>query len=161
MQKLLLAVIACSFAFVNAEANAQEADPFLTALSQRHGTATLEELDKIAGSREAMVTRLLELRRLERPPFVGIRAEKLLLQLADRADVQEALADDLQSPKYLGLARIVVVHIDNVPNSAARSRLARSALDRVAREPNFQSYARTLLQSSDPEVSRLARQALE
>lgn len=163
MPKLIVALSLLSVAFgvtVNT-GHAQDADPFLTALSLRHGGATLESLEEIAGSREAVVARLLEARHLEKPPFAGIAAQKLLLQLADRSDVQDAIDQDIASPEYFGLARIVVVHLDKVPNAEARSRFARTALSRVEREPKFRAYARTLVESSDSEVSRLAREALE
>ena len=160
MPKLIVALSLLSVAFgvtVNT-GHAQDADPFLSALSLRHGGATLESLEEIAGSREAVVARLLEARHLEKPPFAGIAAQKLLLQLADRSDVQDAIDQDIASPEYFGLARIVVVHLDKVPNAEARSR---TALSRVEREPKFRAYARTLVESSDSEVSRLAREALE
>lgn len=135
-------------------------DPVVFALSARHFSATAEELEQTAGGEAALVRKLLELRTKEQPPFVGIRAEKLLLSYADRPEVVAALEEDLTAPGLLGLARTVTVHLDQVADSGARQRLARAALQRARSDADFARYARTLLRSEDPEVSRLAREAL-
>ena len=138
-----------------------ETDPVLFALSVRHMTATPSELETAAGGKDALISRLLELRSQEKPPFVGVRAEKLLLGYADEQAVENALTADLQSAERKGLARLVTIHLQSVPSEAVRGRLAKQALDRAGRETDFAPYARVLLESPDSEVKKLARERLK
>jgi hypothetical protein len=135
-------------------------DPVTAALGTRHMTSTVADLVELAGGEDQLVEKLLALRTQESPPFVGIRAEKMLLTFAGRPEVQAALEQDVESAQYVGLARTVAVHIDSVSDSNARQALARKVLSRASRESTFSSYARNLKQSTDPEVSRLAKEAL-
>lgn len=137
---------------------AQLEDPIFRALAGYHQTASVEELEQLAGGTDALVSRLLELRQLEKPPFVGIRATKILLGFSSRPDVQEALEADMGDESRLGVARILVTHIDSVPDQGFRRRLAERALLRVRNDPEFGRYAKTtLLGSADGQVSRLAK----
>lgn len=138
-----------------------ETDPVIFALSVRHMTATPSELEAAAGGKDALIARLLELRTQEKPPFVGVRAEKLLLGYANEQAVENALTADLQSAERKGLARLVTIHLQSVPSDAVRGRLAKQALDRVGRETDFAPYARVLLESPDSEVKKLARETLK
>jgi hypothetical protein len=142
-------------------ASAQDStDPVLVALSNRDMTATAQELEQMAGGKDALVAKLLAYRVTEAPPFVGIRAEKLLLLYADRSDVRAALESDISSPQYLGLARIVAVHLDSVPDSVARQALARQVIARAKTDDGYMRYAKTLHTSSDAEVSKMAKDSL-
>ena len=132
-------------------------DGLTNALSGRHLSVNLGELETIAGSKEALAEGLLEIRHLERPPFVGIRAQKFLMQLTEIPSVQQALEDDVSSEQYFGLARVVVSHLDSIPQADVRGRIARAALSRAQREAKFAPFARMLLESKDAEVKRLAR----
>ena len=165
MTKYLLGFVAVvGIAALPSSATADSTESVLKALSGYDSAVTVEGLEKLAGSQDALVASLLVLRHKEDgsvPPYVSVRAERLLLQFAGREDVQAALEEDLQSEQWFGLARIVVVHLDTVSDAAARSRLAKAALDRAAREQRFTTYGRMLRDSSDPEVSRMAREALE
>lgn len=139
-------------------------DSVENALSHRcstHGAPSLESLEELAGGEDALVSLLLEYRTQEQPPFVGIRAQKILLHYADRPEVEEALASDVDSEKYLGLARVVGVNIDAVPNQEARRKLAARIVARGKRDQDFSAFAKKLSESSDEEVSRLARSAFE
>jgi hypothetical protein len=135
-------------------------DPVLLALSNRDMTATAPELEQLAGGQDALVAKLLAYRTTETPPFVGIRAEKLLLLYAARSDVKAALESDIGSAKYLGLARIVAVHLDTVPDSVARQVLAKQVIARAKTDADYMRYAKTLQSSSDAEVSKMAKDAL-
>ncbi len=139
-------------------------DSVMNALSHRcstHGTPSVESLEQLAGGEDELVALLLEYRTKEQPPFVGIRAQKILLHYAGRSDVAEALSSDVESTTYLGLARVVGVNIDSVEDSSVRRELAARLIARGKREKDFASYAKSLSQSNDAEVSRLARQAFE
>lgn len=127
------------------------------ALSGYHLTSTKEQLVTLAGSEDALVQILTELRTVEQPPFVAVRAEKFLLKFAHRSDVSQTLSSDLRSTNYVGLARTIAAHIDEVPDETARRALARGVVERATTESTFVPYARSLGQSSDGEVQRIAR----
>lgn len=120
---------------------------------------TVQQLEEAAGGEDALVKRLLELRQEEKTPFVGIRAEKLLLGYAGRSDVRAALESDLKSDQLLGLARIVAVNVDKIEDAETRASLARIAIERGEQDESFRSYAKTLTASADTTVSTMAREA--
>lgn len=134
-------------------------DALLQALSSRHFKSSTADLEKAAGSQDALVQRLLELRTQETPPFAGIRAEKILLNYADRSDVQAALQSDIESTRFPGLARIIAANIDAVSHTDTRRKLAELAIARSSRETDFAPLARNLRNSTDSNVSTLAKQA--
>lgn len=150
-------VAALSVAFSSSVAVADEPDPVLFALSARHMNTSVAQLEELAGGKDQLVEKLLTWRTQESPPFVGIRAEKLLLNYADRNDVSQALQSDVDSGKFRGLARIIAVNIDHVSDSQTRERLARSVLERAKQDQEFKTYARTLQDSTDQRVRELAR----
>ena len=131
-------------------------DKVTKALSGYHFAGSAESLEKLAGSREELVTSLLSLRTNDSIPFVAIRAERLLLGYADDPRVGAALGDDLNSTERKGLARTVVLHLDSAPASA-RQALGRQAIERAARDAEFRPYARALQSSTDPELRELSR----
>lgn len=138
-----------------------ETDAVLLALSAKDFTSSRAQLEQISGSEDALVKKLLELRTTEKPPYVGIRAEKLLLTYAHREDVASALESDLQSQQYKGLARIIAINVDKVQDSAARKRLARTLINQGSVDQEFARYSRTLTESSDAEVSKMAKEMLK
>ena len=131
-------------------------DPVLRALEGYHFNKSASELEQIAGGQEQLVSRLLELRGSEKPPFVGIRAVKVLMSYGEREDVRSALLEDMRSASRLGVARTLVVHIDSVSNRDFRYELARQAVERAVEEESFSRYARALEDSSDERVRRIA-----
>lgn len=137
-------------------AQAQAEDPVLFALSARHFEMSTAQLEQLAGGEEALVAKLLAVRTQEKPPFAGIRAEKILLEYAHREDVQAALEEDVQSTQYQGLARTIAVNIDSVTDSTARHRLARGVSERAQRDATFKTYAKSLASSKDEAVRKLA-----
>ena len=72
-----------------------------------------------------------------------------------------ALESDVNDTKYFGLARTVGTHLDSIPSSKARTRLATSVLKRAQAEKRFNMFGRMLLESKDNEVKRLAKEAME
>jgi hypothetical protein len=154
----LLFTILC-LATAPAAAGEAEVVDALTVRGNSHGLPSAEELETLAGGEDALVEILLSYRTRETPPFVGIRSQKYLLNYSDRSDVQDALAADISSEEHMGLARIVGVHFDQIQNETARGRFARLIIERGKREESFGRYARNLRQSSDSEVSRMAREA--
>ncbi|MFN8389151.1 MAG: hypothetical protein U0136_02535 [Bdellovibrionota bacterium] len=151
-------VVGASLAIQPVSAHADEIE---SALSGRHFASTSEQLEKIAGNRDALVKRLLELRTQDEPPFVGLRAEKLLLSYVDEDAVLSALESDLSNPKFAGLAQMIAIHVDQVGQPEARLRLARGILARAKSDSTFRTYADSLKSSSDPAVSRVAREVLD
>ena len=130
-------------------------------LSARHtqDAVSLKELEELAGGQDSLIETLLKHRRAERPPFVGIRAERLLLNYSDREEVISALESDINDTKYFGLARTIGTHIDTVKANQARTRLATAVLRRAQTESRFRMFGKMLLESSDSNVKRLAREA--
>ena len=132
-------------------------DRVLKALSGFHVGATPDGLEQLAGGREALIAALLELRTNNQVPFVGIRAEKMLLSYAGRSDVDQALSADVNSTTNQGLARTVAMHLDRAPSAELRTSLSEQIVNRANREPGFAPFARALTQSSDPSVRAVAR----
>lgn len=141
--------------------HAQNDDPLMLALANRHMTQTTAQLEQIAGGQDKLVARLLQLRTEEKLSYVAVRAEKILLSYSARPEVADALAEDAVNPNRTGLARMITVHIDKVEAPAARKRLAELLVARGGTDAEFSPYARTLQESSDSEVSRLAREKLK
>ena len=104
-----------------------------------------------------MVPILLTLRTQEKPPFVAIRAEKLLLGYAHLPEVKAALEQDLQSTELKGLARVISMHIDSVSDAGARQGLAKMAVARATQDGEFLPYARALAKSAHADVRESAK----
>ena len=136
------------------------ADELDAAMNGRHFAASREQLESYAGGADALVQRLLKLRTNEEPPFVGLRAEKLLLQYVQLEAVVVALEEDLANPKYKGLAQMIALHLDQVSGPEVRLRLARGVIKRAKAESDFRNFAKTLTASADPAVGQLAREGL-
>lgn len=137
---------------------AKAADAVETTLSSYELVTTQSQLEALAGGQDALVERLLVLRRTATVPAAGVRAEKILLQYADRPEVEAALLDDISSAEFAGLARAATLNVDRAP-AAARSKIARAALERAKTDKAFESFARALLESKDESVKSLARTA--
>ena len=151
----------CAIPLAGLAQSSQSAEESVKAeLAGRHFSEQRENLEQLAGGREELVAILLTLRTSEDPPFVGIRAEKLLLHYADDPRVAEALADDVSSVERTGLARAVALHLDRVPTSRVRQKLATEVVSRAGKERAFLPYANSLKKSEDPEVKRIADQGL-
>jgi hypothetical protein len=120
-------------------------------------TTSREQLEEIAGGKDALVAALLELRTDDSTPFVAVRAEKILIGYADRDDVAQALTSDINSTQYAGLARTVSIHVNDAPTSTARVALGRQLLERAGKDSSFLPYARALEDSTEPELRNAAR----
>ncbi|MFN8391464.1 MAG: hypothetical protein U0136_14345 [Bdellovibrionota bacterium] len=131
------------------------------AIGGYHPSVTNEQLEQLAGGRESLVQALLEIRNDQTTPFVGVRAERLLLDYADRSDVQAALSADVDSPSSAGLARTVAIHLGRAPSADSQAALARKIVDRANREAEFVPFARTLKDSPEPRVQSVARSLKE
>lgn len=162
LSRCLLLLVLCGVfpCEVGAEGDSDARSQVIFALSGRHLNISLEALEQMAHGEDELVKILLEARRMDSPPALGVRAEKLLINYASRSDVQEALAADIDSERYVGLARVLTAHLDSVPDEALRRKLARQALDRASREKSFLPYAKSLLESRDEELRELARMKL-
>lgn len=156
-----LSFLIAVFFLMNTAVVRAESDPVLFALSSRHMTTSPVELEKLAGGRDLLIERLLVLRTQEQPPFVGVRAESLLLAYADQQQVEDALTEDLQSADRKGLARVITIRLSKVAQEEVRLRLAKVALTRASKESDFAPYARTLTEDKNAEISRLARETLQ
>ena len=125
-------------------------------LLQRHFDGNASKLEAAAGGKDALVSALLSLRHSDSAPFVAMRAERILVDYADRGDVAAALASDVQDPNMKGLARTVVLHLDKVPSDSVRQNLARLAVTRGRSERDFAVYTKTLESSKDSVVRSIA-----
>lgn len=129
---------------------AESPDPIATALSARHFSTAAPELEKIAGGVDPLVQRLIALRFSPMPPYLALRAEKLLLGYADRSDVLGALLEDLESPDRKGLAQLIALHVDQVPSDVSRAKLGAGIVARAKRDESYGSFAKMLADSKDP-----------
>ena len=124
-------------------------------LSGKHYQVSLDGLAKAAGGEAPLIETLLTLRLKEVPPQLGIRAERALLNFADRPDVFLALEQDAGDPGRRGLAQVIALHLDQVASETSRRRLARTLADRTKREEAFRPYGELLRKSSDPTIRAL------
>ena len=165
MLNIRMIICAASIIFLSAPLQstfAQDTDPVLTALSSRDMSLNVGQLEQLAGGKEQLVQRLLQLRTQENPPFAGVRSEKLLLQYyADRPEVRAALEEDVQSPTMKGLAKIISLNINDTKDAQTRRSLAKLALERGAADEEFAKVTRHLKDSPDPEISKMAREQLK
>ena len=119
---------------------------------------TIEDLEKLAGGQDQLIEQLMSLH--SDVSYVEPRCVKILMHYANRPSVESALNAQIENPETAGLAQMITLHIDKVPDSAARARLAQTALSRAKSDPNFARYARNLESSKDAEVRRMAREQL-
>lgn len=154
---MALILSACSFsAQANEEANKDDLTAKVAAeLSGYHSKITTEQLENIAGGKDNLVSSLLKLRTMEKPPFVSIRSEKLLLNYASRADVAAALKSDIQDKNLRGLAGAIALHIDKIQDQEIRRSLAQMATSRAKEDTEFRSFVTGFGNSIDPEIRRL------
>ncbi len=136
-------------------------DPVYFRLSGKHFNESVSSLEKAAGGRDQLVARLLELRRSEGLPYVSIRAEKLLLDIANEeggsGPVSSALEADVTDPGYSGLARVVVTHIDSVESDSLRASLAAKAVSTHKSNSRMAPYLKSMEGSFDANVRSAAR----
>ncbi len=152
---LLTAVVSSVISVYGASAELD--DPIVQALAGRHAVPTTAALTQLAGSEDALVKRLLELRESAPFPFVSIRAEARLLEFSARGDVQDALLKDVSDPRSKGLARVVAGGIDRVSDSDTRKRLANAVVKRSTSEEEFKAYANKMALSPHAEVREAAK----
>ena len=131
-------------------ASAEAPDPIRTALSARHLPYPRSELERIAGGKDAFIIRLLQLRLETRPPYMPLRAEKMLLAYGDRDDVLSALEEDLRDSERRGLAQLIALHIDQLPLETSRIRIGREIIERSRRDESYLPFAKMLSESKDP-----------
>ena len=143
-------------ALVSLAPAAAHAESVKSLLGGYHFSSSVEDLSSRAGGKEALITELLALRHDSVTPFVAVRAEKVLLELAADSRVQAALEEDSTAKEFLGLARTVAVHIDRVEDAGKRRGLATSLLNRGDGD---KSISKILQESKDPEISAAARSA--
>lgn len=154
---LKLVVFLSLLLFVLPFAVAQEEADLRFILSTRHFSQSEVDLEKIVGGRDRLIEELLEIRHDTAVPFAWARATEILLNYAEDPRVSEALLEDIDSEKYLGVARLISLKVDNVKNSEMRRTLARRVISRSEREVSFKSYAKNLSKSLDPEVRKMYR----
>ncbi len=143
------------FFVVSSAALAAENDGVRTALSARHLSASPEQLERIAGGEEPLVRELLVLRATKVPPYLALRAEKMLLRYSDREEVLTALEQDLANPDRRGLAQLIAIHIDDIAPETSRRRIGEAIVERAKRDEAYSPFARMLAESKDPVVRQL------
>lgn len=142
------------FPLLMTSACAQSSAELKVLLSDRHQIPTLSELEKIYGSTDALVQDLLELRLVDFPPFVSLRAENLLLQYSDRNDVISSLEEDLDHEGRIGLARVIIRGLDQVKDNQAKARFASKAAKLVNTNDKLKSLKGSMENSSDAVVKK-------
>ncbi len=158
MRKLLLKPALLSLMFIPSLAVAEDVNTKVAnALAGYHFGSSNAALEALAGGRDELIDSLLQLRTDDSRPFVGIRAERVLVTYADEPRVTQALLDDLGSDQRKGLARTVAIHLENAPNATARAQLGTQAVNRARRENAFRPYVEGMKSSSDSELKRIAR----
>ena len=156
-------LLGLSFGLLNAvSANAASSDdPIYFRLSGRHFNESVASLEAVAGGRDQLVTRLLELRHSDGVPWVSIRAEKLLLQIANdeggNGPVSSALEADAADKNNAGLARVIVTNIDSIESDSLKSSLATKAVSSHAGDARMTPYLKLLQSSSSGNVRAAAR----
>lgn len=121
-------------------------------LSLRDGQVSWAQLEQAAGGSDALVSELLRLREDTTRPFVGVRAERLLLRFTASPKVAEAIAQDLAQSTHGPRIRAVAAHLDEVPEDALQVELAKTLLDRASRETRMRPNARLLRFSKSERV---------
>lgn len=92
-------------------------------LSSKHPNITLESLISVAGSEDELVKQLLVLRSVSKPPMIGARAEKILLNFSDRLEVQSAIKSDVTNTEAYGLGSVVLSSLSEIKDSKFRDEL--------------------------------------
>lgn len=142
MVSLLLMTTAC----------AQKKQDLLLMLSDRHQVPAAQDLEKHYTSIEDLISDLLELRLVDNPPFVALRAEELLIEYSDREDVVDVLEEDLEHPERKGLARIIIRRLDRVRDEDAKIRLSKKSAQLIRSNTFFTPLKEYMTKSSDPVV---------
>ena len=139
------------------------ADALVDALSHdRHGVPSFSELATIAGGRDALIARLIELRGDNTVPMLGMRSTKLLLEnFNGEPAIAAAFEEDLGRPDRKGIAQAIALNLDRVPNPAARMKLAQGVLQKAKADTEYATYAKSLIASKDQAVSSLAKTNLQ
>ena len=158
---LFMGALFCGTLPVSVAAASPSDDPVYFQLSGRHFNASVDSMIQVAGGEDQLVAKLLELRRSQGLPYVSIRAEKLLLELANREDgagpISSALEKDVTDAGYEGLARVVVTHIDTIQSDSLRSSLATKAVASYRSNDSMHPYLKNLSTSAHDNVRSAAK----
>lgn len=142
-------------------ASAVSQDPVFIRLSARHFNDSVASLEQAAGGHDQLVSRLLELRHSESQPQVAVRAEKLLLEMANEeggsGPISSALAADVSNPNYAGLARMIVVHLDSLDSEEQKADLAAKAVSAHRSNDKMRPYLKLLSNSPTARVRAAAK----
>jgi len=123
-----LFIVSLGIFLVSEDAQTQSSQAFdrnllVQELSSRHPVYDKNSLLTLAGSEDVLVSELLQLRRVSKPPALGVRAEKMLLQFLHREDVNKSLIEDVSDSKFLGLGSIVISSLPTIEDKAFRKTL--------------------------------------
>jgi len=113
-------------------------------LSAKHTELSRESLLALIGSEDKLVLSLIALRREQKPPVLGARAEKLLLTFSEREDVQKALLADVDDPNAFGLASIILSSLPNIKSTDFRKTLVNKALNQKSSLEHQERYREIL-----------------
>jgi len=121
---IIISAVLVSFS-IQAETNFRET--LINELSSRHRTYDKNSLIILAGSEDNLVSELLSLRRLSKPPSLGPNSEKFLILFSQREDVKNALLDDVSDSNYFGLGSVVLSSISSIPDKQFRNKIVNAA----------------------------------
>lgn len=107
-------------------------------ISSRHPLMNADSMLEEAGGEDHLVSCLLSLRLQTKPPFLGTRAEKLLIHFQHRKDVQEALLSDVSAETRFGLGSIVLSSLPSIKDDVLRKQIVSRATSSLKSTTNHQ-----------------------
>ncbi len=160
MTKRIIFCLFTFFVFLMPLSSSAEVDinpAILQELTARHPVFTVESLIELAGGEDELVSQLLLLRLRDKPAQAAINAEKILLGLSFRKDVQEALLEDVSTEDRFGLGSVVLSRIDDIKDEEFKMNLAKKALTASTKFEMRQSgrYRLLLKESSNTKLRAL------
>ncbi|HMO18472.1 MAG TPA: hypothetical protein PKA63_06510 [Oligoflexia bacterium] len=123
-------------------------------LSDRHHVPKASELEKQFSSRDEFIDELLKLRLTEKPPFVALRAEQMLLEYSDNSKVISSLEEDLVTDGRLGLARVIIRGLSLIKDESAKERMSRTSADLVRKDTRLKYLEDDIKKETDPVIRK-------
>ncbi|HMO17287.1 MAG TPA: hypothetical protein PKA63_04245 [Oligoflexia bacterium] len=146
--------VCCVASFLDSDSAAAENSLSVSQLlSAHHPVFELDTLVKAAGSEDDLVSELIRLRLFDKPPVLGINAQKVLLNFQDRDDVRSAFLEDVSDTSRLGLSSVILSRLDDISDDSFRYKLAKRAISLVSSSAsNRVGDESSIKSSSEPEI---------
>jgi len=151
---LSLLTMMFSASVILSSACAQKTPDLVFQLSDRHKVPEASVLEKQYPSQEEFIDKLLELRLTDKPPFVALRAENMLLEYSDNPKVISHLEEDLVTEGRMGLARVIIRGLPRIKDEAAKARMSKMAADLVENNSSLKYLREDMKKVEDPVVKK-------